>query len=52
MIIRFNNYFDSEVGSGLRISRDLGNFALFLYFVEPSFSCPMCFKSFTKALFK
>ena len=30
----------------------LVNFPLFLYFIEPSFSCPMCFKSFTKALFK
>ena len=30
----------------------LVNFAIFLYFAEPSFSCPMWFKSFTKDLFK
>ena len=52
MIFRFIYDFDSKRGSGIRIHRDSSEFSSFLYFVEPSFSCPMCFKSFTKALFK
>ena len=52
MIFRFNYDFDSKRGIIIRIPRDSSEFSFFLYFIKPSFSCPMCFKSFTKALFK
>ena len=52
MIFRFNYNFDSKRGSDIGIHRGFSEFSSFVYFIEPSFSCPMCFKSFTKALFK